>query len=172
LRELERETERGAEENACDFEGEGEREDRVGRAGDKFASEGVDGEVNPLLTDLPGAFSCDCGLTALLTWPFRLGYRGLELLVRSRNEWAAGCGCELPRWLEDRDASNSTRLEGDVGMWKDEGAACRSSRLMSSKWERSLWPMTSGRLEEWKDEDLDDLELVRSGGLSGEASAV
>ena len=172
LRELERESERAAEENACDFEGEGEREDRVGAAGDKLASEGAEGEVNPRLTDLPGALSCDCGLTALLTCPFRLGYRGLELLVRSRNEWAAACGCELPRWLEGREASNITRLEGDVGMWKDEGAPCRSSRLMSSKWERSLWPMPSGRLAEWKDDDLDDLELVRSGGLSGEASAM
>lgn len=39
---------------------------------------------------------------------------------------------------------------------------------MSSKWERSLGPMMSERPEEWnEDDDLDDLELVRSGGLPG-----
>lgn len=53
-------------------------------------------------------------------------------------------------------------------MWKDEGPP-RSSRLMSSKWVRSLWPMTSDIFEEWKDEDLDDFEFVRSGGLPGAA---
>jgi hypothetical protein len=115
LRELERERERDVEGKACGFEGEGERERRVGAARDKFASEGAEGEVNPRLTDLPGAFSCDCDLTALLIWPFRLGYRGLELPVRSRNEWAAACGWELLRWAEGRDASNTTRLDGDAG---------------------------------------------------------
>lgn len=100
LRELERESERGAEGNACGFEGDGERERRVGATRlDVFARDGVEGEVKPLRTDLPGAFSCDCGRTALFTCPFRLGYRGLELPVRSRNEWAAACGCTVPRLL-------------------------------------------------------------------------
>ena len=76
----------------------------------------------------------------------------------------------MPRLLDEdvRGASNTTRLEGDTGIGKELGPRpCRSSRLMSSKCERSLGPMMSERVEEWKDEDLDDLELVRSGGEPG-----
>jgi hypothetical protein len=42
-----------------------------------------------------------------------------------------------------------------------------SSRLMSSKFLRS-GVESSGRLEEGKEEDLEDLESVRSGGEPGE----
>lgn len=44
---------------------------------------------------------------------------------------------------------------------------CKSSRLMSSKWDRSLGPMMSERDEECSDDDLDDFEFVRSGGEPG-----
>ena len=49
-----------------------------------------------------------------------------------------------------------------VGPWT-------SSRLMSSKCDRSLGPMKSDKVDEWKLLDLEDLELVRSGGLPGGA---
>lgn len=54
-------------------------------------------------------------------------------------------------------------------MGKEEGPPEASSRLMSSKCERSLGPMKSERVDEWKLDDLDDLEFVRSGGLPGGA---
>lgn len=62
------------------------------------------------------------------------------------------------------------RFDGLVGMGKTEGPADDSSKLMSSKCERLLrspFPMKSEWLEEWKLLDLDDFELVRSGGLPG-----
>jgi hypothetical protein len=63
-----------------------------------------------------------------------------------------------------------TRLEGLKGMGKEVGPPEASSRLMSSKCERlprSPGPMKSECVDEWKLLDLDDLELVRSGGLPG-----
>ena len=63
-----------------------------------------------------------------------------------------------------------TRLEGLRGMGNDDGPPEASSRLMSSKCERlprSPEPMKSECVDEWKLLDLDDLELVRSGGLPG-----
>lgn len=42
-----------------------------------------------------------------------------------------------------------------------------SSRVISSKCERSLGPMMSDRPEEWRLEDFEDFEFVRSGGLPG-----
>jgi hypothetical protein len=67
---------------------------------------------------------------------------------------------------ELREPSNSRRLGDGSGMGNELGP-CPSSRLMSSKWDRSLGPITSDMPEEWKLLDLDDLELVRSGGLPG-----
>ena len=68
-----------------------------------------------------------------------------------------------------RGASNRTRFEGGEGIGNVVGPMFpfTSSRLMSSKCERSLGPMTSDRFDEWKDEDLDDFEFVRSGGEPG-----
>jgi hypothetical protein len=63
-----------------------------------------------------------------------------------------------------------TRLDGLSGMGNELGPADASSRLMSSKCERLLRspePMKSECVDEWKLLDLDDLELVRSGGLPG-----
>lgn len=67
------------------------------------------------------------------------------------------------------ETSYSRRLEDEAGMGKEEGpkAPCKSSRLMSSKWDRSLGPMMSERDEECSDDDLDDFEFVRSGGEPG-----
>jgi hypothetical protein len=63
-----------------------------------------------------------------------------------------------------------TRFDGLRGMGNAVGPLEASSRLMSSKCERLLrspGPMKSECVEEWKLLDLDDLELVRSGGLPG-----
>jgi hypothetical protein len=63
-----------------------------------------------------------------------------------------------------------TRLDGLRGMGNVVGPADASSRLMSSKCERLLrspGPMKSECVDEWKLLDLDDFELVRSGGLPG-----
>jgi hypothetical protein len=63
--------------------------------------------------------------------------------------WAWGVG-RLPdaEAADAREASNRVRLDGEVGMGKEEGPPCRSSRLMSSKCERSCGPTMSERLEE------------------------
>jgi len=62
-----------------------------------------------------------------------------------------------------------TRFDGLNGRGNAEGPLDASSRLMSSKWERLLRSPgpKSEWFEEWKLLDLDDLELVRSGGLPG-----
>jgi hypothetical protein len=94
FRELFRESVRGPEADLCVLDGEGDREEREGAARLKLLSDGTDGDVKPLLACFPGAESCDCCLCmAWLTWPFRLGYFGLAVPVKSRNECEAECGC-------------------------------------------------------------------------------
>jgi hypothetical protein len=64
---------------------------------------------------------------------------------------SGGGGIMLRSFAEARlGASNSTRVEGGEGIGKVEGprAPFTSSRLMSSKCDRSLGPMTSERPEE------------------------
>jgi len=127
-----------------------------------LASEGADGDENPLriCCCFPGACSCDPPRAVLLVWTRMAAWRGLEAPVRSRNAWGAACGA-----LRDREASYNTRF-GECGTGKADGP-WTSSRLMSSKCERSLGLIMSDRLSEWKLDDLLDLELVRSGGLPG-----
>lgn len=86
--------------------------------------------------------------------------------MRSRKECCAACGVLRVLEMELREPSNIRRLGDGSGMGKELGP-CPSSRLMSSKCDRSLGPITSDMPEEWKLEDFDDLELVRSGGLPG-----
>jgi hypothetical protein len=102
FRELFRESVRCPEADLCVCAGDGDREERWGAARLRLLSDGTDGDVKPLLACFPGADSCVCCLwTAWLTWPFRLGYFGFAVLVRSRKEWEAGCGCA--RLLLERD---------------------------------------------------------------------
>lgn len=97
VRELFRESVRGAE--VCVLEGEGDREERRGAARVMVCKEGADGDVKPLRI-FPGASCCGCcWRTAWLTGPLRLGYCGF-LAVRSRNECCAGCGSGVLRMLE------------------------------------------------------------------------
>lgn len=170
LRELLRERVRGAVGNVCEWAGEGDRDRRPeAERLAMFGREGAEGEVKPLRSDFPGAWSCDWGRELLSACPFKLGYRGFAVSVRLRNEGGAGCGWVVERaWgaSEDFGASKTTRLDGETGIGK-VGGPCTSSRLMSSKCERSLGPMMSDRPEEWKLDDLDDFEFVRSGGLPG-----
>ena len=86
--------------------------------------------------------------------------------MRSRNECWAVRGVLRALDVEVRELSNSRRFGDGSGMGNAVGP-CPSSRLMSSKCDRSLGPMTSDKPEEWKLDDLDDFELVRSGGLPG-----
>jgi hypothetical protein len=164
FRELFRERLRGADVKLGGFAGEGERERRAGAV--RLARDGADGDVKPRLSCFPGACSCDCDREALFTCVFRLGYRGFEPPVRSRNECCAACGELREPNDELREPSKSRRLGEGRGMGKVFGP-CPSSRLMSSKCDRSPGPITSERPEEWKLDDLEDLELVRSGGLPG-----
>jgi hypothetical protein len=95
VRELWRERVRSAEGTSCPFEGDGERELRLGAARLTVVSDGADGDVKPLRDCFPGAASCVCGLcTALWTCVWRLGNLGFDVPVRSRKDWCAGCGCE------------------------------------------------------------------------------
>ena len=155
---------RGAEVYDCGLAGEGVRERRVGA--ERFASEGAEGDVKPRFICFPGACNCNCEREALLPWLLRLGYRGFEPPVRSRKECCAACGVLRELGMELREPSNSRRFGDGSGMGKEFGP-CPSSRLMSSKCDRSLGPMTSDMPDEWKLDDLEDLELVRSGGLPG-----
>jgi hypothetical protein len=108
FRELLRDSVRGAEGNFWLFAGEGDRDERCGAARLMVVSVGAEGDVRALLDIFPGAASCVClPWTAFLTCPCRLGYLGLEVLVRSRTDWCAGCGCV---WLrpplgKEREAS-------------------------------------------------------------------
>lgn len=131
--ELLRERERGADENTgeCRFEGEGERDCRP-LLGMVLLREGAEGDVSPRrIDDLVGALKpgcCCCVVrTTPLTWPFRLGYRGLALAVRSRNECEGGCGVLRLLVIEEKELRRP----------------CTSSRLISSKCERSAGPMIS-----------------------------
>jgi hypothetical protein len=172
FRELFRDSVRGPEGKVSVLEGEGEREERLGAARLRLVSEGADGDVKPLRIFLPGAMSCACCLcTALFTCPFRLGYLGFAVFVKSRKEPCAGCGCDRlrPPDVYGRWPSKMTRSEGLNGIGKREGPPVASSRLMSSKWERSLVPMKSASVDECRLLDLEDFELVRSGGLPGGA---
>jgi hypothetical protein len=90
----------------------------------------------------------------------------LEPPVRSRKECCAASGVLRVLETELREPSNSRRFGDGSGMGKELGP-CPSSRLMSSKCDRSLGPIMSDMTDEWKLDDLDDLELVRSGGLPG-----
>jgi hypothetical protein len=169
FRELLRDRVRGAVEDLCVLDGDGEREERAGAARLRLEREGTEGEVKPRLACcLPGADSWACWRTAWLTGPLRLGYFCLVAPVRSRNECAE---CEWARDLvesEARGASKRMRLDGLEGMGKDGGPPDASSRLMSSKWERfSVVPIKSSSVDEWMLDDLDDFEFVRSGGLPG-----
>jgi hypothetical protein len=83
-----------------------------------------------------------------------LGYLGLALAVRSRNEWTGGCGVLRLLLIEEKEVRRP----------------CTSSRLISSKCERSAGPIMSERASEWKDDDLEDLEFVKSGGEPGAPS--
>lgn len=173
FRELRLESVREAAGPECALEGEGDRDERWRADSDMVVSEGTDGDVKPGLSCLPGAASCACWRwTAWWTWPCRLGYRGFAVPVRSRNVWWTGCGCTCDRLRAEREAfgaSKTMRLEGLTGTGKDAGPPAASLRLMSSKCERSLGPIESDRVDEWKLDDLDDFELVRSGGLPGGA---
>lgn len=133
---------RGAE--VCALEGDGDRDERRGAARFMVCNDGADGDTNPLLI-FPGASCCGGCRTAWLTGPFRLGYCGF-LPVKSRKECWAGCESGVLRMLESDDdemlrASYTTRWSGLVGMGKVFGPALMSSRLISSKCERSLGPM-------------------------------
>jgi hypothetical protein len=173
FRELLRESVRGEEGNFELLAGDGDRDERCGAARLMLVSVGADGDVRALLDGFPGAASCVClPWIAFLTCPCKFGYRCLDVLVRSRTEWCAGCGWDRLRPLEEKDREDSytTRLEGLNGIGNDVGPAEASSRLMSSKCERlprSPGPMKSECVDEWKLLDLDDFELVRSGGLPG-----
>ena len=57
FRELFRDNVRGADGNLCEFEGEGEREERFGADRPMLLRVGADGDVKPLLICLPGAAS-------------------------------------------------------------------------------------------------------------------
>jgi hypothetical protein len=156
FRELFRDNVRDCVGNFCAFEGEGDRDDLFGADRPMVVSVGAEGDVKPLLICFPGAASWVCCLcTALLTCPFRVGYFGFAVLVRSRAEWWAECGygCERfrPPDVKGREDSYMTRLEGLSGIGKVEGPPVASSRLISSKCERLLrspGPMKS----EWVDE--------------------
>lgn len=169
--ELLRDNVRGADGAVWVFEGDGEREDLFGAERLMLESVGAEGDVKPLRICFPGAASCVCCClcTALLTCPFRLGYLGFAVLVKSRNEWCAGCGCDRLRPLEGNafGASKMMLLEELAGIGKEDGPPVASSRLISSKWERLPGPKKSEWVEEWQLLDLDDLEFVRSGGLPG-----
>jgi hypothetical protein len=167
FRELLRESVRGAEGKPLVLEGDGERDERLGAARPRLVRDGADGEVKPLLSCFPGAVSCDCCLwTAWWTCPFRVGYLGFVVLVRSRKEvWE--CDRLRPPATEGREPSKMMRSDGLNGAWNPEGPAAASSRLMSSKCERSLVPIKSVSVDECRLLDLDDLEFVRSGGLPG-----
>lgn len=122
LRELRRESERGADGNVCGWEGEGDRERRPGAARvGMFARDGAEGDVKPRREERFGAVNCDCWCTAVFTWPFKLGYRGF-VPVRSRKEWVEGaCDKVRPSEGEALEASKRTRFEGEAGNGKDEG---------------------------------------------------
>jgi hypothetical protein len=90
--ELLRDSVRGAEGNFALLAGDGDRDERCGAARLMVVSVGADGDVKPLLDNFPGAASCVClPCTAFLTCPCRLGYLGLDVLVRSRADWWTGC---------------------------------------------------------------------------------
>jgi hypothetical protein len=108
FRELFRDSVRGAEVNVELFAGDGDRDERCGAARLMELSEGADGDVRALLDIFPGAASC-VGLfwARLVACPFRPGCLDLEVLVRSRTEWCAGCGCEGLRPPEEKDCEAS-----------------------------------------------------------------
>jgi hypothetical protein len=145
FRELFRESVRGAEANLCGFEGDGDRDVRLGAERLMLVSDGADGDEKPLLSCLPGAASCVCCVCrAWFICPFGAGYaRDLAVLVRSRAEWCVGCGCDRLRPLEGKglEASKTTRFDAARGIGKDAGPRVASSRLMSSKCVRSPGPM-------------------------------
>lgn len=58
--ELRRDSVRGEEGNFCVFEGDWDRDERVGAERLMLVSEGAEGEVKPLRSCLPGAASCCC----------------------------------------------------------------------------------------------------------------
>jgi hypothetical protein len=64
-------------------------------------------------------------------------------------------------------SGHNVRRGAEMATGKGPWVPCTSSRLISSKWDRSWGAMTSERCEEWKELDLDDLEFVRSGGEPG-----
>jgi len=136
-RELRLDNVRGAEAAEYALEGEGEREGRRGAARLRLVKEGTDGEVRPCLAAVPGAAS----------W-----YGWLCAAAWAAWSWAAECfGLAGP--VRSRKAAGAAA-----------GAPCRS---MSSKCDRSAGPRQSESVDECRLDDLDDLELVRSGGLPG-----
>lgn len=141
-----------AEEALCMLDGDVDLDERVGaaRLGLALESEGAEGEANPLLDDFPGA----CRFSAPLTCPFRLGYRDLVAVpVRLRE------AC----WL---GASYTTLVDEELDTGNTAGPFT-SSRLISSKCDRSLGPMSSDSVSEWKVELFELFEFVRSGGEPG-----
>jgi hypothetical protein len=114
---------------ACEFEGEGDREERWGAARPVVVSDGAEGDVRPRRICLLGAVSWECWRwTAWMAEPFgfELGYRGLAEPVRLR----------VPAVSDDEERlrlSKTMRLEGLVSVGKVEGPAEGSLRLISSK---------------------------------------
>lgn len=98
FRELRRDSVRGADGFLCVVDGEGDREERFGALKPRVVRVGADGDVKPLLICFPGAASWVCCLdTALPACPFKPGYFCFDVLVRSRTELCAGCGCDRLR---------------------------------------------------------------------------
>lgn len=107
LRELFRDRERCEDDEGSGLFGEGDLERRIGAC--RFvmlASDGAEGDEKPLLICFPGACSCGPARRLPLVWIFIAAGRGLEPLVRSRNE----CGAAACGMLREREASKSTRF--------------------------------------------------------------
>lgn len=107
FRELLRDRERcEEEEEGSGLLGDGDLDRRTGACRlVMLASEGAEGDENPLRTCFPGACSCEAVRRLLVVWVFMTAGRGLEPFVRSRKECGGAWGM-----VRGREASKSTRF--------------------------------------------------------------